>query len=337
MNCSQRSQAHSNNFYYIEKLTHATIIDIDFERPFVGESQEKYRPYNPSIQKYQDPNDPTVSYLMICRTVNYDYAGGQYRIMGGDHHIITRNFLLYLDNNFKVLRQQEIIDNVPRPKYNARINKGFDDCRLFSYKNQWWFTCNSLDSHPQGLPRIYLCQLEMLHTGPIINVISMKEVTGTPPQNCEKNWLPFSSNLLYNSPVEEKIGVVYSHQPLIIKNINCETGESSTLTMVKTDKNFDQFRGGGGPIRFNDGYLTIIHEVFFREKRYYVQRFVYMNKDFVIERVSLPFYFTVKQVEFCAGMCETHDGENILLTFGINDSDAKICKVSKATIKSLLK
>ena len=71
--------------------------------------------------------------------------------------IRTRNFLIHYDLNFNVLSQKEIIENFPREYDQSRI-KGLEDCRLFTFNDQFWFMCATFGTHHNTIGQT-LCKL----------------------------------------------------------------------------------------------------------------------------------------------------------------------------------
>ena len=153
----------------------------------------------------------------------------------------------------------------------------------------------------------------------------------------------------YHGLKKDDIKIIYSHSPLIIKKINLETGECPTNLELNNGFNLEEFRGSSSPIDFplyewNEnrytqslGKLSVIHEVIYNNgTRYYFHRFVWFDKDFRIKKVSKLFYFDHKGVEFCAGMCWSHDMKNLVLSCGIEDHEAYIYIIEIRKIEQML-
>ena len=77
----------------------------------------------------------------------------------------------------------------------------------------------------------------------------------------------------------------------------------------------EQCRGGTQAIVFHGGWLALIHEVSEREKRrYYQHRFVWFDSSSRLRRVSRPFFFIRKGVEFAAGLARLPE-KGLLISF----------------------
>lgn len=307
-----KSQTYRNILFYVENLP-ATYLPIEFDCP------EPYHPMNPSIVKTDE------GYTVICRTVNYTQTGAKYYYTPDPEGIFrTRNFLLTYDPDFQLLSQQEMVENLPRPHYPRYRLDGIDDCRLFEMDGSYWFTGNVLDSSPHNI-QISLCKLSDL-----AQVQQVTPLLGPDPYRCEKNWLPFV--------VDGKLHTIYSYDPFILFQPNLETGECPILVHYTPEHDFSHFRGGAAPVVWDGGYLAVIHEVVQHpnSERTYLHRFIYLDANFQITRVSKPFTFIHNGIEFCGGLTLDHSGSQALLTVGIEDHDAYICMVDLETVREWL-
>jgi hypothetical protein len=52
-------------------------------------------------------------------------------------------------------------------------------------------------------------------------------------------------------------------------------------------------------------------------------------------RISRPFFFRNRNIEFCAGLAQGFD-DNLLLSFGFNDNEAWLAEVTPDTIRKML-
>jgi hypothetical protein len=98
---------------------------------------------------------------------------------------------------------------------------------------------------------------------------------------------------------------------------------------------------------WEDGYLTVTHQVLtIRQRRYYVHRFVYFEMTMTpenalrcfIRRISYPFYFFQKDVEYCNGMCLDPEDPagSVLLGVGLKDREAYLIRISVKSIQEML-
>lgn len=315
--------AYKNMVFYAPFIKIAHSREIKFKLPQVREGmRETYSPLNPSIRKTAE------GYRVLCRTVNYIRFGkAGLKVKDPiDKTMSTRNFLIDYDTHFNVISQREIVEDFPRAwTFPA---KGLEDCRLFSYHNQDWFTCASIGTHPRKIGQS-LCKLAEDAPGSSIKVERLIPLKGPNDDRVEKNWLPFV--------IENELFVIYSYDPLIIYKIDPDTGATEPVVADNPPLNLTCFRGSAAPIQWEEGYLAVVHEVVFNDTGpKYMHRFMQFDKDFQIKALSKPFFFYHKGVEYCAGMTLDHSGNNLILTIGVEDREAHLVTLSVEDVKPLL-
>jgi hypothetical protein len=70
-------------------------------------------------------------------------------------------------------------------------------------------------------------------------------------------------------------------------------------------------------------------------ERVYLHRFVEYDADFRL-RLSLPFVFAHKGVEFVCGMTAAHGGGDLIIGLGIEDREAYLARIPFARVDDLL-
>ncbi len=322
-----KDQTHRNILFYVEHLknTHFTPIEIEF--PLIQEGfSERYHPMNPSIVKTDS------GYQVICRTVNYTQMGAKiFNTIDITGVFKTRNFLVETDPDFHFLSQKEIVENIQIERLPPCNVVGLEDCRIFEYQNSLWFTCTTFDTNiVSGRPQVSLCKLADERPGPFAEVEEMVPLLGPDPYRCEKNWLPFVWN--------GELFTIYSYDPFTILKPDIETGVCETAHLVANKHDFSSFRGSAGPIEFDSGYLILVHEAVHHldYSRAYLHRFLYLDENFVIRKITLPFTYLHQGIEFCNSMTIDHSGEKLIMAVGIEDGEAYLCSVDFDTIRSIL-
>jgi glycosyltransferase involved in cell wall biosynthesis len=322
---SVKQQGYQNLVFYSQNLPRRHVMPIDIVLPPINEgSEERYRHSNPSICKTKD------GYNVICRAVNYTQVGARDFTTNDERGVFrTKNFLLHYDANWQLLSCQEILDNPSRAKIRSCNVEGLEDCRLVEVGEKLWFTCTTSDTNPTGQRQISLCRLGK-GDGRTVAVEKLIPLLGPDPYRCEKNWLPFVK--------EGKIHLMYSYDPLIIYQPDIGTGQCETVVSEKPAYDLSHFRGSAGSIPFEDGSLVLVHEVLQQSdfQRIYFHRFVYYDQQGKIKKVSKPFTFQHFGVEFCCGMTLDHQGNELILSVGIEDREAALYFVSLKTIQELL-
>lgn len=320
-----KHQAYVNLLYYIDPLKDVQYIPIEISLPHVAEgSASRYNPTNPSILKTEN------GYQVICRTVNYIQFGAHTfkTIDPADDVIRTRNFLLDYDKNFNLLSQHEIVENLPRHKYSWRKVEGLEDCRIVEINKENWFTCCTDDASPHARIEIILCKLAKNPVGQYVNVESLTPFRIPKQQGCEKNWLPFT--------VDNALHMIYGYQPFIVLQPDMKSGACKEIAKYEPEYDFSNFRGSAAPVPFDDGYLMMVHEIATKDQRFYMNRFLYLDKNFVITKASKPFYFKNKGVEICLGMTKDHSEKKLVMGIGIEDREAYLALVDLDTVRGML-
>lgn len=327
-----RGRAYQNSLYYVKPLKNASFSPIDIDLPLIREgSGMYYLPMNPSIKKTED------GYQVICRTVNYLQIGAKHfqslDILDPSNTVKTRNFLVEYDRNFNLLGQQEIIENLQREHVRFVNIQGLEDCRLFDFKGSNWFTCTTLDTNPGQQPQITLCKLEDGSGGSEIHVEQFIPFMGPDLFRCEKNWLPLVK--------DGELHMIYSFDPFIIykpviEKLPCIIDKKVLAIHQEQKYDFSRFSGSAPPIEFEDGYLVLVHENVYDDQRIYMHRFVYFDRDFNITKLSKPFIYLHKGIEYCCGMTVDHSGELLIMSVGMEDREAYLCSVDLNTVRGML-
>lgn len=321
-----KQQAYLNLLFYVQPLKNTRFSPISLDLPLIcKESEERYHPMNPSIQKTEQ------GYKLICRTVNYTQRGAkEFNTIDPSGIFRTRNFLLHYDHDFNLQLQQEIIENLSRERIRAFNLEGLDDCRIFNWNLGSYFTCTTSNTNPLGNFQISLCKLGESGQEKTVAVEQLVPLKGPDPYRCEKNWLPFVK--------EGSLYLIYLCDPFTLFKPHLDTGECETVLRYEPSHDFSHFRGSAAPIEFDDGYLMLVHEVITRAdySRCYLHRFLYLDKNFTIARASKPFIFKNIGIEYCCSMTIDHTGKELIVPIGIEDREAALCFVDLDTVRSML-
>ncbi len=321
-----KDHTYRNILFYTQNLGGAVYLPIKPPLPPIEEgSDEHYRPMNPSIVRTE------TGYQLICRSVNYTQTGAKIFNTNDSRGIFrTRNFLIDYDMNFNILSQKEIVEDLPREKIYSCSLEGLEDCRLFEFDGSRWFTCTTADTNPTGNRQISLCRLEKNPSGEIAPVEDLIPLIGPDLNRCEKNWLPFV--------LDGRLFIVYSCGPFQLFEPDLDTGVCRSVLSNDYDFDFSRFRGSAAPIRFDGGFLMLVHETvhFYDHTRCYLHRFVFLDSQFRIEKISKPFTFQHQGVEFCCSMTLDAAGEKLILPIGIEDREAYLCLINTDAVRNLL-
>ena len=70
--------------------------------------------------------------------------------------------------------------------------------------------------------------------------------------------------------------------------------------------------------------------------RYYAHRFVFYDVDLAVVKISKPFVFHDKGIEFAAGMCIHPTTGQLVISYGYHDNEARIATVDAAEVTEWL-
>lgn len=325
-----KNWAYQNMVFYVHNIPNTTFKPLKFELPMVRE--DLHLPYlatNPSIIKTEE------GYAVICKTVNYTqkraeiYTPIDPSIKNIYGNVKTKSILLNYTKDFNLISQDEIIDNLSK-KQRVSMESGIcdiEDCRIFA-TDPLQFTCTVFDMTTESRVQIASCRATDTSISSSLDLEELTLLKGPDSTRVEKNWLPFIQN--------NTLHVIYSYDPFIIYSVDENTGATKESVKYSPDYDFSSFRGSAGPIPFDDGYLAVVHEVVFKEGRIYLHRFLYLDQDFKVTKISKPFTYKHIGIEFCCGMTLDHSNKKLLMGIGIEDAEALIATVDLDTVRSML-
>ncbi|TPL79948.1 hypothetical protein FJ950_27495 [Mesorhizobium sp. B2-3-14] len=320
-----RELAWSNLFFYVQP---AKTMMPSFSAREVGfEAPDGYRPLNPSVTRLGK------QIVLAQRAVNYTMTenGLQYQTKDGDA-IRTRNFLLRLSNELDIESATEILPPVdmPEPVYKGVI--GFEDLRLFACNGELWGSACVREFTPEAWCEQVVARID--ETGPC-RLADWRVLRPAGSRVHEKNWMPQVKPGTTGAGAEaEMLRFIYLCDPTRIVD---ERG--ATLSETSPAIAAQSFRGGTQLIAFASGWLALIHEVQWRaaeKRRYYLHRFVWFDDADTLRKVSRPFFFDKKGVEFAAGLAWHPDERRLLISYSVTDSESWIATVEEAEVRSLL-
>ena len=322
-----QNTARDNLFHYLPNLKELTP---SWESQHINFTPaENWIDLNPSVTVHNG------NMKAIVRTVNYrmdEY--GRYLIRGmrdgslnNSNPIKTRNWLVEIDNDLQVRHNPvEVIEPQDLPcGYGAVL--GFEDMRLFSWRNELWTNSTVRQIDPDGLAEQVLARIDK-SSGEFdrVYLTDMKRMLRT-PRLYEKNWAAIT--------VEGTMPPRFMYRPGHVVNAD---GQDVVIHPCVWD--IGHFSGGSQLVELSEGWIYLVHEARFKpgtQLRYYSHRFVWFDNEFKVKKVSLPFYFYEKEIEFAAGMCRhPADKTKLVISFGFRDREARIGTVLVSDVERLL-
>jgi tetratricopeptide (TPR) repeat protein len=315
-----RELAHSNMHFYVQPA--ATMMPSFAASPIAFTAPDGYHPTNPSIARQGD------DIVMVQRTVNYtidhsfpDSDGRRYVTKSGAP-IHTRNFLLRLDANLAVRSSTEILPPADMPKPAWTRVQGFEDLRLFVWRGALWASGSIRELTPEGWCEQVLARID--EGAGSSRLADWRVLRPAGPRLHEKNWMP--------RVVGDELQFIYLCDPTRLLDAEARIIAEATPPIAA-----DRFRGGSQAIPFDGGWLTLIHEARLHDgQRQYRHRFVWFDDAGRLRRVSRPFYFHARGVEFAAGLAWHPDAKRLIVTYGVGDSEAWIATVDADEVLGLL-
>ena len=309
-----RDLARSNLFYYTDRA--ATLLPSLELRPVDFTPPAGYHLLNPSIARQGS------RLVMVQRTVNSRLIDGRYETADGQP-FETRNFLLRLNDDLGTEHSAEILPPADMPPPRFPQVRGFEDMRLFAWKGGLWCSAMVRELTAEGWCEQVLARIDGTPPGPY-HLRDWQVLRPVWPRQHEKNWMPLVVN--------DQLQFLYSSDPTRIVD---ERGQplSETIPLIAAEN----FRGSSQAVVSEGGWLAIVHEVLWREsQRFYQHRFVWFDNAMRLRRVTRPFVWRHKGVEYAVGLAWHPDGKRMIVSLGVDDAEAWIGTVDAGDIRSAL-
>lgn len=203
---------------------------------------------------------------------------------------------------------------------------GYEDMRLFGKGGFLWGSSCVRQLAEDGVPEQVLSKLVPIKA---LGQAAMQHQDDwrmlREKRECEKNWAP----ILAPGPQ------LFMWRPGIVVNTLGETVHNNPPEFL-----IDNISGSSQVIPWANGYIAVVHTAHplpnENYKRYYTHRFITYDYDFKVKRMSLPFYFNDKGIEFCAGLCAHPTTNELVISYGHQDNDARIATVSCDDVEAFL-
>ena len=235
--------------------------------------------------------------------------------------IITKNALIYLDNNFSLVTEPLFFsDNFmidTEPLINCGII-GLEDMRLLHFKDKIYYTATT---------RNYSDTNSMIIGEYDINTLTYKNSKLINNNGrCEKNWIPLNFN-------NEEVLYLYNWCPIQIGKI--VDNSIKIILSYDTPLFFKFYRGSTTFQLYKDQLWCIVHGVKYTTPRKYYHQFVILDKNtYKPVGYTVPFYFNNFKIEYTVGLLILNDFAFII--FSSNDCNPSLMKVPMGRIMELL-
>lgn len=269
-----------------------------------------YTAMNPSVEVCNEHISCNI------RCVNYTMdEHGRYMIgekQCGDAPIDTRNFVVKLDADMNVNHPRELLWHRPPPAWD--MVTGLEDIRLWRYHGHQWFSATVREQNAGGVCQMIQGKLAFDVDPKFMHVTEWKIISGV--EHHEKNWMPINERSLTPAYMHRLDTIIEPADGKTKNDVNLHVGDISGSSQV---------------IPFNAGLLAVVHEASVdptNGKRTYWHRFAWFEKDGYLRRLSLPFVFYDRQIEFCAGLAAHPNHKDLIISFGVRDAEAHVATVA---------
>ncbi|WP_456734380.1 glycosyltransferase [Bradyrhizobium sp. USDA 3364] len=310
-----RELARTNLFFYLQPAER--LFGSFSARPVDYDVPQGYRPTNPSVSRHG--ND----LYLVQRAVNFRLLkDGTYETDNGAP-IRTRNFLLRLNADLGVQAAAELLQPADYPTAQFEEVQGLEDIRLFSWNGSLWGISCVRELNAEGWCEQLIARIEQ-RSNTETRLAEWRVLRPEGPRLHEKNWMPQANGAA--------LRFVYSCDPTRIVDDRGKFVSANAAGFA-----VEQFRGGTQLIEFDEGWLALVHEVHWQnDRRFYQHRFVWFDRESNLSRLSRPFYFKDKGVEFAAGLAWHPDGRRLLVSYGVADSESWIASIEAAEVRASL-
>jgi hypothetical protein len=255
----------------------------------------------------------------LVRTLNYHIVDG-WSYVPHNGVICTQNVMLELTPELEIARVVAMADHDQTPRTEYPVH-GFEDCRLFRIGGCFYCTATVCDFTVEGRREIVLCEIDDNYA--ITRATPLRGPWSTQDQ---KNWMP----------ILDSAKIVYSLLPTAVLELSIGISSTATETDDLPPIANRHLRGGSQLVPFDGGYLCLIHDVVWSGRyRIYTHRFVWLDAELVVRKMSDLFYFEHRGIEYCAGLA--YDGKRLVASYSVNDSSANLATFDPERVRASLR
>ena len=242
-------------------------------------------------------SEENISITGVVRAVNYSMNDNlEYTIRDINNTIRTKNYWVSFKKEKSgkglILKTMyELECNAPKIR-SSLVASGLEDLRVIEIGKRIFGLAVDWERGKIEQPSIVITHIEQDKSGKMF--ISQVVPTRFQDNLQQKNWVPFTSNGMFL--------VIYSHQPLIILELNPDTGEEKIIYNKLQKYDLSGIRGSSTPFQMKNGdWILVVHEIFqiTSKPRVYYNRILRYSPNWDLISVSNPFIFEKLFVEFC--------------------------------------
>lgn len=314
LNDTVENQVRINRTFYTPTL--AELGPVEFRLIDIKPAYPGWSLFNPTLLVHGG------KLLGLVRSSNYEMQGVNYIIPPEDNGVIrTASVLIEYANDCRI-SDAHVLTDPDYPRTDFAVD-GLEDCRLYSRRDRLCVSATVRNFAPFNDN----CRIGTAWIDTAAHRYCDLEVPPAPAAQHEKNWMPvigqqcwlYACNQGGKTWLVSRSGAGWTR---------LSTGPAPFVAHA--------FRGGTQLVPFAGGYLCAIHEVTFADThRTYEHRFIWFDDQLRIKKLSAPFYFRKKRsIEFAAGLAVV--GDQIVLSFGCQDKEAWLARLSDACVNARL-
>lgn len=304
------------NYHWYAQPAHSIMPSIQFY-PVAIDAPEDFKPGNISITRDAD------GLVALIRAVNYDLLESGFFDRHGDTSFRQRTLLARLDEGLQITSSAEVFapEDLPPPEHIDSL--GFEDPRPIFWRGKLWCISSVRQLNADGRAEMVFARIAQTPDGK--SLLTDWRVLGSGmPMRWEKNWMPQVTG--------DELQFIYSLDPTRILS---ESGE--VLVQETPSVATENLRGGSQAIPFDGGWLMVVHEWQVQDtRRHYFHRFVWLDEDNRLSRLSRRFFFKQIASEFASGLAWHVTGDRLVVSFGIDDHEPTLAVVDAQDIRATL-
>lgn len=272
--------------------------------------------FNPSL--WRDGG----GFRAIVRSSNYELFEPGYAIHDEQGITRTKNYLVWLRDDFSVVNAAPIADETSTPPPLQGRSLGFEDCRLFRWRDEWYATATTRDRNPDAVAQMGIMRL----VGTAFRDLRLLSDPGS--KRDEKNWMPVVTGA--------GIHLVYGCGPTVVLRYDPDRGKTDAVARWEAPAIAHPLHGGSQGLEIDGSYLFVVHEAIdvggglWR----YPHRFVRMDARFRLTGISRRFFFQRPGVEFCPGLVRR--GSELIVSYGMQDRTVWLANLPVRAVIAML-
>jgi hypothetical protein len=262
------------------------------------------------------------AFAMTVRMVNYTLLPSGYFDPHGDPSFRSRVLVLHLDRELRITASVEAVapDDLPTLSLETL---GFEDPRPFVWRDGLWCASSVRQLNPEARAEMVLARIDEQQPDRC-TMTDWRVLASGLPARWEKNWMP--------QVVGDELRFVCTvHPTRILTEAGVVVRDEAAPVAA------ENFHGGSQAVLFDGGWLMVTHEAeVVNHRRRYLHRFIWFDGDNIFRRLSRRFYLRQVGYEFVAGMAWHPDGERLVISFSVNDSDQFLGVINADDVHAIL-